>query len=67
MEDETFLKQFGTGVASNLIFVVGYLISIALRKRHKHSHCKTCCCEIDLEAQTIRQNPIGEQTNEGRL
>ena len=61
-----FIKQLGSGVVSNLIFVVGYLVSIALKKRHKKSHCKMCCCEIDLEAQTIRENPVEQKENEGR-
>ena len=65
MESE-FAKQLGSGVVSNLIFVVGYLLSIALKKKHKKSHFKSCCCELDLEAQTIRenpQNPREQQTN----
>ena len=47
--EEQYLQNIGTGVVSNLIFVVAYLLSICLKKRHKHSHCKTCCFEMDIE------------------
>ena len=61
-----FMKQLGPNVVSNLIFVVGYLISIALKKRHKKSHCKSCCFEVDLESQTIHEIPGRQKANDQR-
>ena len=49
------MKQFGTGVLSNLIFVVAYLGGLLMKKKCKRSHCKMCCIEFDAEIQnTVR-------------
>ena len=62
MED-TFLKNLGTGVVSNLIFVAAYLISLCLKKKYKHSECDLWCihCSSDMQ-NTSRSNkqPDGE-------
>jgi len=60
---DELLKQFGTGVASNLIFVFAYLVSLCLKKKYKHSHCKGCCLEFDLERQETIRIPKGEDKN----
>lgn len=63
------LKQFGTGIAANLIFVVAYLGGMCMKKRCKHSHCKACCIEFDADIEITQRgktNPLhGERGEEG--
>ena len=54
-----FLSNMGSGVAANMIFVFGYLLSLCLRKRVRHSECNSGCfsCKTDIE------NTLHEQIN----
>lgn len=56
-----FLTNLGSGVAANTIFVIAYLISILLKKRCKHSECRSGCisCSSDME-NTIRGEANGD-------
>ena len=46
-----FLNNLGSGVAANTIFVIAYLVSILLKKRCKHSECRSGCfsCSSDMQ------------------
>ena len=67
MEDG-FIKQFGTGVLSNLIFVVAYLGGLLMKKKCKRSHCKMCCIEFDAEIQnTVRSRTKPDVGKGGEL
>ena len=45
------MNNLGSGIAANTIFVIAYLVSILLKKRCKHSECRSGCfsCSSDME------------------
>ena len=62
--EQGFLDNLGSGVLSNLVFVFAYLMSLALKKKCKHSECACGCihCESDMQ-NTIRSNQKDGETS----
>jgi hypothetical protein len=64
-----FMTTLGTGILSNAVFVVAYLVSTCLKKRVKHSECDSGCfhCKTDISTQnTIRKESNPHDDDEKR-
>ena len=64
LANEDFLKQFGGSASANLVFVIGFLLYTGLKKLcTRNSKCKTkfhsCCLDVDISDQTLRELPPG--------
>ena len=48
-----FMEQLGSGVGANLITVCAVAVLLCIRncskRKFKHSACKSCCFEIELD------------------
>ena len=67
--DPEFLKQLGGSGAANILTVlllgIFWCIKKGKCKQPKHSKCKSCCFELELDQKTLRSNNTnGEKQND---
>ena len=59
--DTDFMKQFGGSASANLVFVIAFLLfagikKLCTRKSKCHSKFHSCCLDVDIQDQTLRDN-----------
>jgi len=59
--DTDFMKQFSGSASANLVFVFAFMMfagirKLCARKSRCHSKFHSCCLDVDIQDQTLRNN-----------